>query len=283
MFVFEVIGMMVFFFCFLNLSRGNILIWWRVFVLMTIVFCILRKEIENYVSIINYFVIQERLGLFFLILNYSLLQFIVVMMKVGVAPLHFWLFRVTSGLFNWVLIWFLTFQKVPFFPVLLQLFNFKLMWLFLLGILICYLQLFVIKGHKNIMVISSTESFNWVLIVSFLSLVNVFFLFFYYVVLIVVVMPLFTKKEVSFINWETIFVFMNVPFSVSFFIKIYSLGRMIFFVDWFFLLVLFLMFLSLLSFSIWLINIRVKNFLFLQDNYKSLFFLCVPIMFFSLI
>lgn len=259
------------------------MIWWRIFLLITVVFCLLRKGIGSYTSILNYFVIQERLGLFFLILNFGLLQFFVVMIKVGVAPLHFWLFRVTSGLYNWLLMWFLTFQKIPFLPVLVQLFSFLLMWLFLFGIILCYFQLFVMKGYKNIIIISSTESFNWILMVRFLSLVNVVFLFFYYVVLMILLMPLFIKKEVSFINWETVFVFINVPFSVTFFVKIFSLGCVIFFAGWFLLVVLFLMFLSLLSFRIWLINSSVKNYIFIQNNYKVFFFLCLPLMFLSLV
>nr|QST20092.1 NADH dehydrogenase subunit 2 [Toxascaris leonina] len=269
--------------CMLNFFSSNVLVWWSVFLLMTVVFVCLSKGVGSYTSVVNYFVIQESLGLFFLIFNMFLLQFFIVMMKVGVAPFHFWVFSVTSSLYDWLLMWFLTFQKLPFLPVLVQLFNFKVFLVFLIGICLCYLQLFVLKGYKNMMVISSTESFNWVVMVCFLSVVNVVYLFFYYIFLMIFLMPNFSVKDFSFINWETLLVFLNVPFSVSFFIKIFVLGEVFKLDSLFLLLLLFLMFLSMLCFSLWLINMSVKNMKMLSDNVKSMFFLVLPLMVVSVI
>lgn len=50
------------------------------------------------------------------------------------------------------------------------------------------------------MIISSTESFNWVILTSFLSVINVVYLFFYYIVLMIFLMPLFNSKDLNFIN-----------------------------------------------------------------------------------
>lgn len=133
------------------------------------------------------------------------------------------------------------------------------------------------------MVISSTESFNWVVLTCFLSVVNVIYLFFYYVVLMVFLIPNFNVKDFNFVNWEVLLVFLNVPFSVSFFIKIFVL-REVFKLDGLFLLFLLLiMFLSMLCFSLWLVNMSVKNMKMLGDNFKVLFFLVFPIMVFSVI
>lgn len=72
-------------------------------------------------------------------------------------------------------------------------------------------------------------------------------------------MPSFVIKDLRFVNWETIFIFFNIPFSVSFFIKIFSL-RELFKLDRIFILfLLFVMFLSILSFSLWLVNISTKT------------------------
>lgn len=243
----------------------------------------LSKGLGSYSSVLNYFIIQESLGLFFLVFNFFLLQFFIVILKIGVAPLHFWVFSVTRSLYDWLLIWFLTFQKLPFLPVLVQLFNFKIVFLFLFGIFVCYLQLFLIKSYKNIIIISSTESFNWVVLTCFLSIVNVVYLFFYYIILIILLIPIFNVKDYAFINWETVLVFLNVPFSVSFFIKIFSLSELFKLDSVWVLFLLFLIFLSMICFSLWLVNMSVKNIKTVGGNIKTLFFLVVPIMVLSVI
>lgn len=66
----------------------------------------------------------------------------------------------------------------------------------------------------------------------------------------VFLVPNFNVKDFNFVNWEVLLVFLNVPFSVSFFIKIFVL-REVFKLDGLFLLFLLLiMFLSMLCFSL---------------------------------
>nr|YP_009352219.1 NADH dehydrogenase subunit 2 [Gnathostoma nipponicum]AQX44507.1 NADH dehydrogenase subunit 2 [Gnathostoma nipponicum] len=239
----------------LGFISSNVLIWWSMFLMMTIIFCFLSKSDLSYSSLINYFIIQETLGLFFLILNFSLLQVLIVMMKVGIAPLHFWVFSVTNGLSSFMVMWFLTFQKMPFFPVLVQIFDYTLIVLLMLGIFLCFIQLFLLKGYKNMMIISSTESLNWILLMLFFSMLDVIFLFMYYFFFMVFLMPYFSKKEGQFFNWELILVFMNIPMTVNFFIKIFSLFELFKLDSVMVLFMLFLMFMTLISLSIWLINL----------------------------
>lgn len=56
---------------------------------MTVIFIFLNKNINSYSRLINYFIIQESLGLLFLLINYNIIQFFIVLIKIGVAPLHF--------------------------------------------------------------------------------------------------------------------------------------------------------------------------------------------------
>ena len=56
--------------------------------------------------------------------------------------------------------WFLTFQKLPFFSVLILLGGLEFVFLILFGVFLCYSQIFVTKRYKNLFVLSSTESFN---------------------------------------------------------------------------------------------------------------------------
>nr|YP_009391009.1 NADH dehydrogenase subunit 2 [Caenorhabditis angaria]ARV88261.1 NADH dehydrogenase subunit 2 [Caenorhabditis angaria] len=268
---------------FLSLLTNNIIVWWSIFLLMTIVFTLLNKSNKSYTSVFNYFVIQESLGLLFLVFSSGFLQFFIILMKIGVAPLHFWIFNVTNNIFNYSLMWFLTFQKLPFLTILLQLFWLSSTYLLLFGLLVCYLQLFVMKSYKNLLIISSTESFNWIILGVFFSFFNSLYLFLYYFVLMFLLISKFSKGSKNFVNWETMLVFLNIPFSVSFFVKIFSLSEIFKFESFFVLLLLFLMFLSVLSFSFWLINLSMKNNTDISNNNKMNYFLIFPLMVISII
>lgn len=274
---------MVFFLTILSILTNNVVVWWSVFLLITVLFTLLNKRNKSYRSIFNYFVIQERLGLLFLVFTRGFFQFFIIMMKIGVAPLHFWIFNVTNNIFNFNLIWFLTFQKLPFLVILLQMFWLNATILLITGLLICYLQIFLLKSYKNLIIISSTESFNWIIIGVFFSFFNSLYLFFYYFVLIVMLISKFSKQNINFVNWETTLVFLNLPFRVSFFVKIFSLREIIKFESFFVLLLLFLMFLSVLSFSFWLINLSMKTNLRIQNNNKFIYFMCIPLIVVSII
>lgn len=113
---------------------------------------------------------------------------------------------------------------------------------------------------------------------------NTFYLFIYYFVLIVLLISKFSKtRGYNFINWETTLVFLNIPFRVSFFVKIFSL-REIFKYDRFFtLFLLFTIFLSVLAFRFWLINLRMKNNEEISNNNKINYFIIFPLIVISII
>nr|AJW75163.1 NADH dehydrogenase subunit 2 [Oscheius chongmingensis] len=268
---------MTIFLTMLGMITNNLIIWWSIFLMMTIMFTLLNKSNKSYSSIFNYFIIQESLGLLFLVFSSGMLQFFIILMKIGVAPLHFWIFNITNNIMNFGLMWFLTFQKLPFLVILLQMFWLNSLYLLLFGLLVCYLQMFVMKNYKNLMIISSTESFNWIILGLFFSFLNSLNLFFYYFILMVILINKFGKFNSNFINWETSLIFLNIPFSVSFFVKIFSLSEIFKFESVFVLLLLFLMFLSVLSFSFWLINLSTKNNIDDTINNKYLYFSIIPL------
>lgn len=275
--------MFVIFLTLLGLVRNNFIVWWRIFLLITLLFIMLNKSLKSYSSLFNYFIIQESLGLLFLVFSFGFFQFFIVIIKIGVAPLHFWVFNVINNVFGFNLIWFLTFQKLPFLVILLQIFFLISSIFLILGLLICYLQIFLLKGYKNLIIISSTESFNWIIIGVFFSFLNSLFLFFYYFILISYLISKYNKFDLNFVSWETVLVFLNLPFSVTFFVKIFSLSEILKFETIFIIVLLFLMFLSVLSFGFWLINIRVKSNFWLQNNNKSTYFIILPLIIISII
>nr|CAD88794.1 NADH dehydrogenase subunit 2 [Necator americanus] len=265
----------VLFLSLLSLLVNNILVWWSVFLLMTLVFIMLNKGLKSYSGLFNYFVIQESLGLLFLMFSFGLFQLLILMLKIGMAPFHFWVFSVTNSVYGFNLMWFLTFQKLPFLLIFLQLMFGKLMLLLFFGIIFCMFQMLLMKSYKNLLILSSTESFNWVTLGLVFSFLNVFFLFLYYFVLMLLFIPKFEVYNFfSYLGWETMLVFMNLPFSVNFFVKIFSLSEIFKVYSFIFLLLLFMMFFSVLSLSFWMVNLSTKlNVNIKYNNFMFLFFL----------
>lgn len=246
-------------------------------------FVIINKITLSYSSLFNYFIMQEVLGLIFLLLGVNLLQLLVVLIKVGVAPLHFWIFRILNNVYGFNLIWFLTFQKLPFLVIIIQLIEFYVLIFFVVGLLICLVQMLLLKSYKRLLILSSTESFNWIILGFLISMFSVFLIFMYYFFLMLFLVPKFESENFySYVSWETILIFINIPFSVNFFVKIFALGESLVLIDFWFLLVLFLIFLSVLSLGFWIVNLRVKNF-FTNKYRKFGFFMFLPIMFLVLL
>nr|UDL72591.1 NADH dehydrogenase subunit 2 [Paramacropostrongylus iugalis] len=268
--------MFVIFLSLLSVLVNNILIWWSIFLLMTLVFVVLNKSINGYSSLFNYFVMQESLGLMFLMFSYGYFQLLVIMFKIGMAPFHFWIFSVTNGVFGFNLMWFLTFQKLPFLLVFLQMMVSKLVFVLMLGLFFCLFQMLLMKTYKNLLILSSTESFNWITLGFVMSFFNILFIFIYYFVLMVMVIPKFELFNVSnFIGWETMLIFMNLPFSVNFFVKIFSLSEIFKVQSFGFLFLLFMMFFSALSLGFWLVNLSTKFYNVFKYS-KSMFLFFVP-------
>uniref|UniRef100_A0A1I7XV86 NADH dehydrogenase subunit 2 n=1 Tax=Heterorhabditis bacteriophora TaxID=37862 RepID=A0A1I7XV86_HETBA len=110
----------------------------------------------------------------------------------------------------------------------------------------------MLKGYKNLLIVSSTEFI--------FSFFNVFCLFIYYFLLFILIVPKFSKNSsLAFFNWESTLILFNIPLRISFFIKIFSLSEILKIDSFFVVFLLFLMFLSVLSFGYWLINLRIKD------------------------
>lgn len=226
----------------------------------------------KYVSIVNYFIIQEVLGLLFLVFRGLLLQLLVLIIKVGVAPFHFWIFSVVYSLDNYILIWFLTFQKLPFIPVLLLLFSYFFLFIIFIGLVFCYLQIYNIKNFKLILVLSSTESFNWILLGLIFGVFGFIFIVLFYFLNIIFFIVFLNRNNFSFLNLETVLVFLNIPIGAVFFVKIFILYLGFFVFDFILFFILFLIFLSSLSFIYWLMIQNIVSTTVFKNSYINLYF-----------
>nr|YP_006702545.1 NADH dehydrogenase subunit 2 [Angiostrongylus vasorum]AFP58676.1 NADH dehydrogenase subunit 2 [Angiostrongylus vasorum] len=253
--------------------------WWSVFLVMTLLIIFMNKKVFGYSSIFNYFVLQESLGLLFLLLFFDFFPVLILMVKIGVAPFHFWLFKVVGGMSGVNLVWFLTVHKLPFTLVFVQLFCLNMVffcWLVWWCVCFSYLG----WSHlKNMLVVSSVESFSWVVSGLVMSFFNVVYLFFYYLVLMMFLLYKFDLMGglSSGFSWELVLVFMNMPFSVGFFVKIMMLMEFLKSFGVYMILILFVMFMSVLSLSFWLVILSVKKLLFNKYSVLCMIY-CFPLM-----
>ena len=235
------------FLSFLNFCVFDFVVWWSVFVICTFVFVFIAKDVD-FGCIVSYYVLQEVCGYYFLVFNNWKLQFLLLMLKSGSAPFHFWLFRVLGNIKKWYLLWFLTLQKLPYFFVLVNFCgDFFFIFLFF-GIVFCYFQVFLLRNFSDIIIVFSTESFNWLLLLSVFSLNEVFFVVFFYYFVMFFIISYINSGSLSFFSYETIFVFFNVPLSLTFFVKVLLFFSSGYFVGYFYLFLLLII--PLMSLSI---------------------------------
>nr|YP_004927918.1 NADH dehydrogenase subunit 2 [Heliconema longissimum]ACV96724.1 NADH dehydrogenase subunit 2 [Heliconema longissimum] len=216
-FVFLILFMI--FFCYMNFILMDYFIWWSIFVISTFLFVIYFKAFISIFPIISYYLIQELCGYFFLILSNFNIQFFLLLMKAGVAPFHFWIFSVTSRLVSWLLMWFFWFTKNTYFPVIFNFWWFSIFLMIILGLGIWYLNNLINRDFNNMMIIFSTESFNWLLLFSMFSFGSVYLFFIFYYFFMFFLIPFFSYFY-KCMSWELILLFFNIPVGLTFFLKI---------------------------------------------------------------
>lgn len=252
-------------------------IWWRVFVVCTFFFVFLFKLV-GFGCLVNYYVIQEVCGYYFLVFDNWKFQFLILILKSGSAPFHFWLFRVLSGMKGWFVMCFLTLQKLPYFFVLVNFCSDFFFCFLFFGLLFCYLHFFLVRSYFDVLVLSSTESFNWLLFLGIFSFNDSFFLvFFYYFVMFLVISYVCSFGVFSFFVLEMVIVFFNVPMSITFFLKVLLFFSSVVFVGFYYLFLLFFMVLMSLSvgYLFFLFSMRVYNIGFKYYDYFFYVLFCV--------
>ena len=247
----------------------NIVVWWRVFILMDLIFIFLCKNSSKFSRVLNYFVFQEFLGFIFLFLTSSILQGVIVIRKIGILPFHYWVFVVMDGLRGWIVIWFLTLQKLPLIGVYIYLLVGELLYVLVFGFIMCYFQLFVIKDYKLILMLVSSERFNWIIIGYIFSILRGLIIFFYYVFMSLFIIPIFNQLSMVNYEWLAIITYLNVPLGVSFFVKIFSLFVVVKVLGFWLVVLLFMIFINFMSLLVWLIEKSLKVLIF-----DSIFFYC---------
>lgn len=163
---------------------------------------------------------QEVRGLFFLFLKNFNFQLIIIFLKIGVSPLHFWVFSILIGLRINLVFWFLTFQKLVYFSILVS-WSLNFIYFFFLGIFVCFIQVIFLFDFLKVFIINLTERINWILLFFIRSLNESFILIIYYLGLSIILLKNSLRKKI--LNWVVILFLVNLPLSLNFFVKIFIL------------------------------------------------------------
>nr|YP_010618325.1 NADH dehydrogenase subunit 2 [Camallanus lacustris]WAX01715.1 NADH dehydrogenase subunit 2 [Camallanus lacustris] len=221
----------------------------------------------NYSSVLNYFLVQEVCGFLFLVC--SSYQVVFLLVKMGVSPFHFWVFMVCKDLDMILLSWFLSMQKLPYVLVYMVLSSSLFLFILFFGVMVCHFQYFFLSDMVSAVLVSSTESFNWVL--GFYDLGMGFEMLLWY--LFVFFLLTFGFSGGSMISWYLSLVFMSLPFGFVFLVKVFVLSGLVGYWGLFFMFVVMTMFVSYLCFFVWVMMMSV---FFLLDY----FFLFSRLLFF---
>ena len=167
--------------------------------ILTIIFIFLIKSERRFLNLFNYFILQEISGLLFLLLKNFSMQIAIVFLKVGVRPLHFWVFTVLVGLRINLIFWFITFQKLVYLLIIIN-WGLNFIFLLFLGIFICFIQVLFLFDFLKILIVNLTERLSWILVFFVVSFYERIFLIFYYFRLIIILLKNNLKKEFKLIN-----------------------------------------------------------------------------------
>nr|WAP90819.1 NADH dehydrogenase subunit 2 [Neofoleyellides sp. XM-2022] len=255
MFVF--IFFFILFLSFLSMCLVDYVLWWSIFVVSTFVFIFFLKNECYYGSLVSYYIVQEVSGYYFLVFSSWKFQFVIIMIKAGVAPFYFWLFGVVESLSKWYLMWFLTFQKLPYFFVMVNFYCNYFFYFLLFGVFVCYLHFFLLRGFLDMLVVFSVESFSWLLMLCFFSGDFFFYVFFYYFIMIVS-LPYVYKYYFSGLSLELVLIFFNIPLSVTFLLKLLLMGE-VYIVGYYYFYLLFFMVLISMGISFWFFYVSMIN------------------------
>uniref|UniRef100_A0A1I9VY15 NADH dehydrogenase subunit 2 n=1 Tax=Onchocerca ochengi TaxID=42157 RepID=A0A1I9VY15_ONCOC len=269
------------FLSFINFCVVDYIVWWSIFVICTFVFVFfVGGELGFGGYLVNYYVIQEVCGYYFLVFDGWKLQFLLLMLKSGSSPFHFWLFSVLGGLDKWFILWFLTLQKLPYFVVLVNFCgDFFFLFLFF-GMIFCYFQFFLLRSYRDLLVVGSAESFNWLLLLGIFSFNEVFVLFFFYYFVMFFVVSYVYGGFLNFLSLEMLMFFFNVPLSITFFLKVIVLFGSSFFVGFYYLfLLLFMPLMSLgMGYLFFLVSMMSFNCGFKYYDYFVYVLFCVGLL-----
>jgi len=147
-------------------------------------FLTIIKGINESYRLVKYFIIQEAASLtmgVLILFSISLLIInIMIIIKIAIAPFHFWILNTLQSLQGWSFSWVLTFQKLPGLAIITQIIDNITYFIVLAGSVLCSVQIILTAKPKSIILFSTTVTSSWVILTSPDVFLNLVFLIIYF-------------------------------------------------------------------------------------------------------
>lgn len=214
----------------ITLLSNNLILWWRILILVTLVFLTIIKGTNESYSIVKYFIVQEaaRLTMGVLILfGISLLIInIMIIIKIAIAPFHFWILNTLHSLQGWSFRWVLTFQKLPGLAILTQIIDNITYFLVLAGRVLCSIQIILTVKPKAIILFSTTVTSGWVILTSSDIFLNLIFLITYFCA-VASLLNEATREQNIEVGYIIVLVLISFPLTLIFILKVAILSNLL--------------------------------------------------------
>lgn len=118
---------------------------------------------RSYMGAVIYYVVQEFTSLLFLLAYGSAVCRVILLVKLAVSPFHWWILEAARN-FNqlYLVAWSMSFQKLPYLPVLGMFWRPRLTYVVLFGIMLVRLQVLAEQSSYKFFLIASTVSTGWI-------------------------------------------------------------------------------------------------------------------------
>jgi hypothetical protein len=268
--------LIVFFLIFFRIISRNIFVWWIIFFLLSLITIFLGKfYLINFIVLLNYFLFQEVLAFLFIINLRELFIFFVLLIKIGIRPLHLWIFLIFNSINSFILLWFLVLNKIPYINIIL-LFSLRLIIIIILGLILLFFQMFKISNMKILIILLRVESLNWIIIINIgeIEFIEQFFIY-----LFIGLYFLGYNRIYNFYSFEKLLFILSSPLIFIFFLKINFIENLSLINNNILIQIFLTYFLNFISILYFLEEVLLRLKLNFNKNYDSMFLIFTILMF----
>lgn len=140
----------------------DILLLWMLFTVANFGFVCSALRSRSYMGAILYYIIQEFSSILFLFAYGSAVTGVIIMIKLAVSPLHWWMVEAASNFSRmWLVAWSMSYQKLPYMPAMALFWSPRLNYVVLFGIILVRLQILAERSAYKFFLLASTVSTGW--------------------------------------------------------------------------------------------------------------------------
>lgn len=219
---------MLIIFSYTILLVNNFVVWWALLIMCTMLGIMkLKVHGSSVYSMAYYYFIQEIVGILFILGLHYTYQYVLLLVKGGFSPFHYWIFFIVKFMKGSSFLWILTWQKLPYYLLLIRHINQKILLVVLIGGVIPLFQSLFVYSIKVLYFLLLTSRGNRVLVLGGVYTVSIYLLVLFYLMMAYAIPGLVVERGIYFNGAELIFVLFGFPGSLPFFIKLGLQGAFI--------------------------------------------------------